>query len=59
MILRAIKEFNIDPRHSYLIGDGDRDIEAATSAGITGIKIEKNQDLRPAVEMVLKRETEL
>ncbi len=28
MILKAIKEFNIDPRKSILIGDKDSDIEA-------------------------------
>ena len=34
MILKAIKEFNIDPLESILIGDNDTDIEAGESANI-------------------------
>jgi len=34
MILKAIKEFNIDPLESILIGDNDTDIKAGESANI-------------------------
>jgi len=34
MILNAIKEFNLDPEKSVLIGDSERDIKAGKRAGI-------------------------
>ncbi|HEY5107429.1 MAG TPA: HAD family hydrolase [Caulobacteraceae bacterium] len=34
MILRAMAEWRIDPARALLVGDQDRDIEAATRAGI-------------------------
>ncbi len=38
MLLRAINEHNIDPTRSFLIGDADTDIQAATAAGIRSVK---------------------
>ena len=38
MILRAIREHDIDPAASYLFGDGARDIEAAERAGVRGVR---------------------
>ncbi len=34
MILQAIKDFDIDPKQSFLIGDSKRDIEAGNAAGL-------------------------
>jgi D-glycero-D-manno-heptose 1,7-bisphosphate phosphatase len=34
MILKAIEELNIDPKHSILIGDKESDIEAGVNSGI-------------------------
>ncbi len=34
MLLKAAKEFDIDLEHSLLVGDSERDIEAAHSAGV-------------------------
>lgn len=53
MINLAIEEFHIDRKNSYLIGDGTRDIKAAEAAGIKAIKIHKNQDLTPAIDIIL------
>ncbi len=36
LILQAINELSINKRNSFLIGDNERDIEAAKSAGIDG-----------------------
>lgn len=36
MILRAIAEWSIDPRRALMVGDKERDIEAARRAGIPG-----------------------
>lgn len=38
LLLRAIREWNIDPAASYMIGDRDRDIEAGTRAGVTPVR---------------------
>ncbi len=35
MIKQAIKEFNIDPKNSWMIGDKPSDIEAGINAGIS------------------------
>lgn len=36
MILQAIKDFDVDVEHSFLIGDSQRDVEAAEAAGVKG-----------------------
>lgn len=53
MLVAAIDEFNISPSESYMIGDSNRDIEAAFAAGIEGIKIKKNSDIGRAVDIIL------
>jgi len=44
-IEKAIARFNINPKQSFLIGDGERDIEAGKKAGLTCFKIEKNDSI--------------
>lgn len=41
MILAAIKKYKIDPHNAFLVGDSQRDIEAAYSAGIKGFLFKK------------------
>lgn len=36
MILQACKDFNIDPKISYMIGDKQRDVDAGLNAGCKG-----------------------
>ena len=36
MILQAIKDFDVDVEHSFLIGDSQRDVDASEAAGIKG-----------------------
>ena len=38
MILRALREHDIDPHASLLIGDGARDVQAAQRAGVRGVR---------------------
>ena len=45
MLLKGIKDHNLDPAASYFIGDKFTDVEAADAAGITGIKIDIDQPL--------------
>ncbi len=46
MIEKAMAVHGIDPNRSFMIGDKYRDIEAAEAAGVKGMKIDVNQDLR-------------
>lgn len=45
LLQRAIGRFGIDPAASVMIGDRDRDISAAASAGVRGILVEPNRPL--------------
>jgi D-glycero-D-manno-heptose 1,7-bisphosphate phosphatase len=45
MLEKAIARFDIDVNKSYLIGDSERDIEAAVKAGLKGIKVDKNSNI--------------
>ena len=45
MIEKAMAVYDINPSKSYMIGDGERDIEAAEHAGIRGILIEPNSGI--------------
>lgn len=53
MLENAIKKYNINREQSFLIGDGNRDIEAAERAGIKGIKIEKNESIVPYCRQII------
>lgn len=46
MIERALARYAIDPSASVMIGDRIRDIQAAAGAGVRGILVEANTDLR-------------
>lgn len=46
MVEKAVARHNIDPAASFMIGDKMRDLEAAAGAGVRGVKIDVNQDLR-------------
>lgn len=55
-INKAIKDYDIDPEQSYLIGDSLRDIQAAEAAGIKGIKIEPNENILKYCTQIIKGE---
>lgn len=55
MIDDAVEKYDIDRSQSFLIGDGSRDIEAATKAGIVGIKINKNESIVPYCKEILSK----
>jgi D-glycero-D-manno-heptose 1,7-bisphosphate phosphatase len=38
MILRAISDWDVDPARALMIGDSDRDLEAARRAGVAGVR---------------------
>jgi len=45
-IQKALHRWNLDPQHCLMVGDRDRDIEAAQAAGVTGYLVPANSDLR-------------
>jgi len=53
LILKAIDEFNIDIKSSWMIGDNNSDIVAARTIGCKAIKIGKEITLNQAVENIL------
>ncbi len=46
MIRQGIKEFNIDPSKSFLVGDKENDIKAAHKEGIKAILVKTGQGLK-------------
>jgi len=53
LLERAAAEWNVDLAASFLIGDDDRDIEAARRAGVRALKMPSDGDLRVALSEVL------
>ncbi|MEX1132667.1 MAG: HAD family hydrolase [Flavobacteriales bacterium] len=49
MLEKAMARHGLDPNGSVMIGDRDRDMEAAASAGVRGILVEANMPLLPVV----------
>jgi D-glycero-D-manno-heptose 1,7-bisphosphate phosphatase len=52
MIEKAIGRFGIDAARSFMIGDRERDIEAAENAGVKGILIRSNESLMPFAAVI-------
>ena len=52
MILQAIEKYDIDPSLSVMVGDSERDAEAARRAGVKSLKIKPNEDLRPYISIL-------
>jgi len=53
MLEKAIARFDIDPAKSYMIGDRQRDMDAATSVGVQGILLPSNGDLLQVVNQLV------
>ncbi|HNQ13882.1 MAG TPA: HAD family hydrolase [Bacteroidia bacterium] len=52
LIEKALARFNIDPAQSYMIGDMQRDVDAAHKVGVKGILIESNSSLKHVIEQI-------
>lgn len=52
MLLQGIEKYHIDPALSYFIGDRERDIEAATAAGVTGILVDSDQPISSVLALI-------
>jgi len=53
-IEKALARFEINPTQSFLIGDGERDIEAGEKAGLSCFKIEKNESILEICKSIIK-----
>ncbi len=52
LLEKALARYDIDPASSYFIGDKPRDMEAAEKAGVKGIRMTTNGDLRTVRDLV-------
>lgn len=52
LLLQGIEKYNIDPAQSYFIGDRERDVEAGTAAGVTGILINSDQPINDVLHLI-------
>lgn len=54
-IEKALARFNIDPGKSFMIGDKQRDVEAAENAGVKGIKVDVNENIEKYIDLIIKK----
>lgn len=54
MIEKALARYGVRPGEAIMIGDTPRDVEAAEQAGVTGFKINPNEDWAFVVDEVCK-----
>ena len=54
MIEKIIAKYRISKETSYMIGDSDSDLEAAQKAGLTGIKIQANENMVNSVSFLFQ-----
>jgi len=52
LLLQGIEKYNLDPAKSYFIGDRERDVEAATAAGVKGILIDSDQPIAEVLGLI-------
>ncbi|MCC7331416.1 MAG: HAD family hydrolase [Flavobacteriales bacterium] len=51
---KAIAIYNVDTKHSVMVGDNDRDTEASEKVGISGIKMNKNSNLNVYIQQIIQ-----
>lgn len=50
LVERALARFHIDPSRSLMVGDRQRDVDAANSVGVRGVLVAPNQKLMPLLQ---------
>ena len=53
MVERACAKHQLDPAHSWMVGDKQRDLDAASPVGVRGVLIEPNAPLLDAVKHIV------
>jgi histidinol phosphatase-like enzyme len=59
MLFAAAREYNIDLKRSYMIGDSSRDLIAGMNAGTLSVGHIKPGMLHKAVGLILEREIDI
>ncbi|MFT4033671.1 MAG: HAD family hydrolase [Siphonobacter sp.] len=54
MIEKAIAKYRIDPGQSWMVGDGERDVQAGHKAGVRAIRITHKSSIDTAAEAISK-----
>lgn len=54
LLLKASTDFDVDLKNSWMIGDCEKDVEAAKSVGCNWILLKKDLNLLDAVKMLLQ-----
>lgn len=54
LLNEAIREFNIEPKLCWLIGDSDSDVEAGQKIGCSTIKLDSHTTFELAIEKILQ-----
>ncbi len=52
LVEKALARFQLNPSQCYFIGDRERDILAGNGAGVKGILVPENSDLRNYVQQI-------
>jgi D-glycero-D-manno-heptose 1,7-bisphosphate phosphatase len=53
LIEKAMARFDVDPSQSFLIGDSDRDMQAAVKAGLKAFQVKKNESIEPFCDEII------
>jgi D-glycero-D-manno-heptose 1,7-bisphosphate phosphatase len=53
-LLEAQKKYDIDMKHSWMVGDQDTDIQCGQAAGVRTIRVSETLNLAQAVKIILK-----
>lgn len=53
MIEKALARFVVNPQDAIMIGDTQRDVDAANAAGVKAVKIESNQDWSSIIDEIV------
>lgn len=56
LIEQALAKYELNPNHCFMIGDSDRDVEAARRAGVAAFKIAKNSSIVNVCEKIVANE---
>jgi D-glycero-D-manno-heptose 1,7-bisphosphate phosphatase len=55
MLEKALAKYNIDASKSWMIGDTQRDMQAAEAVNVKGLLIESNMDWTPQADLIINR----
>lgn len=53
MVEKALAKFGIDAKDAHMIGDTQRDVDAANAAGVKATRVESNQDWLFVIDEIL------